>query len=176
MRCEDVRLLLLEVDEDALRGGESEFSEHLRSCSGCAAIAGELRNGLAMLRQEFLSAAPARSVNETMDAVLSRASVAESTGLPVTGTAAGARGGADVRILWRRSSPLLWAAAAGVALLIGVSAASLLVQSGRDNSGDLSAPIAEPPPFTFSIPQDQSAVVFQTRNPDITVVWFISGD
>jgi hypothetical protein len=70
----------------------------------------------------------------------------------------------------------LWAAAAGVALLIGVSAASLLVQSGRDNSGDLSAPVGEPPPFTFSIPQDQSAVVFQTRNPDITVVWFISGD
>lgn len=148
MRCEEARRALLEAEPATLRPGESDdLGRHLDACERCRRAAARILEGNRALN-EWFDRAPALDV----DAV-----VADAAGAP------------------RRTGRLVrW----GAALAAAASLAALLLV-GREAS-EVTAPSASPspPPAVaaaplpdLALPPGRNAVVLETRDPDITVIW-----
>jgi anti-sigma factor RsiW len=157
MRCEIALEALLEADTDTLGGtGEDALSTHVRECARCRAAATRFLEGERLLR-EGLEATAKPPAQELVDAMSRRARMPPVEPEP---RSTGARPGAR----WRLWVPAVGAAAATVALLWPGPPSpvpSLLAPSVARTRVEL--------------PPGQDALVLETRNPEITVVWFFQG-
>lgn len=151
-RCAEIRDLMLEAEPGELRGeGGTTVADHVRGCPACARIAAVLLDETAALA-EVLGGSPSPG---TVDAVVARA-----TGTtPATG----------VRPLPFMRRHRWWGLAAAAA-----AAGVLLLSREGAQLRDTTVPparVAQVPPVV-SPEADQDVAVFQTDNPDITVLWF----
>lgn len=152
--CDDALQAFLEAEPSELRGeGESALAAHVRTCPRCAAVAGELVAGEGALARALEGMAP----------------VAPGAGDDALPRTPGREGKGRPREWWRWAAPLAAAAAAAGLLVIhggeratippGVGEGAARPEAGR---GD---------PFRVSAPEGRDVVVFETGEPDITVVW-----
>ena len=150
MNCELSLERMLEADPEELEGrGDSELDVHIQGCGRCQAVAAELLAGHEMLAARILSVELDRGVEAV---------------LPVV------RRAATQRIRRRR---LTWFA------LPAVIAAALVLLAIRDRAP--STPLVDPPAQLAGQPPEQptvrlapntNALVLETNNPKITIVWF----
>ncbi len=150
MNCEQALERMLDADPEELEGrGDSELVLHIQGCSRCQAVAAELLAGHEMLAERIQSVDVDRGVEAVLPAV---------------------RRAATQRIRRRRLTrfALPPAAAAAVALV-----------SIRDRAPSM--PLADPPTQlagqslkqpTVRLAPNTNALVLETNNPKITVVWF----
>jgi hypothetical protein len=155
--CDRYREALLEAEPDELRGlGQTEVARHIRACAACAR-AGEIILGTTASLNAFLD----RGVPvPDLDAVLRRATTSETT--PPR------KAEGPVPLASRRGSRR-W-----VALAAAASIAALLLLPERPAP---LPPLATVATATTTLPTVESApgqtvAVFETENPDITVLWF----
>lgn len=150
MRCDEVRDELLRCDPGVLAGeGDSPAARHIRGCDECRAVAGALLDGQRGLARTLAAEAADADVDGAVDRAL-RAT--EEDG--------------DRR--WRRwVVPLAGAAA----LVLAVT-----MPQGEDDDGEPWPPVdrRDPAPTAFAVEAagDRPVTVLQTRDPDVTVVWF----
>ncbi len=177
--CTFGRDALLRADPVELAGTlETELGRHIAGCARCREAAERLLASNRLL-DDFLDLAPALDV----DALLARAALG-----PVDGSGAGGFGDPTLqdptmtedapgdaaqktdrhrlRTRWHRWT-VVAAAASVAALLVARS-------SERPLPGAASLPVVERYP-TFELPAGRDVAVFQTDNPDITVLWFFPG-
>lgn len=186
MKCEDVRQHMLEGDFAALDRTSAAVAKHLMVCNVCLATESMLRAQHDVLAAEYLDIIP-----QTRAADAARLVLAGASGPGVASEASGAASAAGYararpvallprpalprssRLFSRRTQRVTWAtfaslAAAAVFMLMAWHSREAAV---ADDAG--SAPRA---PFSVTVPANQSAIVFETNNPNITVVWLYSGD
>ena len=141
---------LLEADLDELEGrADSDLGRHIADCAGCADAARAILDGNRAL-DRVLDAAPSIDAS----AIVARAKL---------GTVRGNRHAERTRgRAWHR-----WAGLATAAAL----AAALLTQRESPLPGVALPPRPETR-ATIETPANRSYAVFETDNPDITVLWF----
>lgn len=167
MTCDDVRRRLLRCDPAELAGtAGTPLARHLESCEGCRRIAATLLEGERALARALDAAVGGANARRAADRAREAADAA--SGLSRGGARAAESGGSEPgRRPWRRWVPL--AAAAGLAL-------ALLLPGGRERTGGppLTDSPRRPGPSAFSVESDAEGpvTVLQTRDPDVTVVWF----
>jgi hypothetical protein len=154
MNCQEALELMLETETSQLRlqpGGGLET--HLAECALCAAKAERLAACGAELRAAYAQLSPYTPPDDVAAAVLS----ASASSKP------------------RRRSRTR--AVVSLAALTSLAAAALLLLLQHDRRvDDPPAVEAAATPFEVDVPPDKNAMVFHTRNPNITVVWIYSGD
>lgn len=138
---------LLDADKDALEG--EEWRSHLDACGECAGAARRLTSAYGALDAALGTAAPVDAA-----AILARARVT------VSGTER--KGG-------RTTQLVLLAAAACIAGLL------VLREWERPLPGTPFVSSAEAP-VEWALEGDRDVAVLHTDNPDITVLWFFSGE
>ncbi len=150
MNCELALERMLDADPDELEGrGDSELVAHIQGCGRCQAVAAELLAGHEMLAARIPSVDVDRGVEAVLPAV---------------------RRAATQRLRRRRMTRFAIPAAAAAVL-------ALLATRDRVPSMPLVDPPAQlagqPPGHpTVRLPPNTNAVVLETNNPKITVVWF----
>ena len=148
MNCDGAYLLMLEADNDELRGkADSPLSEHVRSCARC------------------------RRVAERFSAEEERLHLALDAARPlVPPEEASKRAVWEARLRRRRE---IWHGLAPVAVAAGL-AGVLLVSTDGPTSGphgeDTTTAALTLPPVVEAAP-GQRVAVFETDNPNIVVVW-----
>jgi hypothetical protein len=156
MTCARVLDLLLEADPaDVGAGGPSAAAEHIRTCDNCQHVVARLRERHDALRAEFEAAHPRRSPAELADAVFAHVDA----------------GAVEHR---RRPSRGRTVATRVTLVALATAAALTLAVWGRQPQPPLnqaSAPNDLPALVAVEVPPGRSAVVFETRNPLISVVW-----
>ncbi len=150
MNCELALEGMLDADPEELEGrGDSGLDVHIQGCGRCQAVAAELLAGHEMLAARILSVELDRGVEAVLPAV---------------------RRAATQRIRRRRLTRFALPAAV---------AAALVLLAIRDRAP--STPLVDPPAQLAGQPPAQpsvrlapntNALVLQTNNPKITVVWF----
>ncbi len=150
MNCESACERMLDADPEELEArGDSGLDVHIQSCGRCQAVAAELLAGHEMLAARILSVELDRGVEAVLPAV---------------------RRAATRRIRRRRLTRFALPAAI---------AAALVLLAIRDRAP--STPLVDPPAQLAGQPPAQpsvrlapntNALVLQTNNPKITVVWF----
>jgi hypothetical protein len=173
MTCDDTRRLLLDLPEEALRARkEPAVGAHVDACEGCREFGAALLAATENMRRNYDALQPRIAADEVATAVLASARQ-EATG---AASGSGQRHTHAARTGRRAPggylSPLLAAAAAGVVIALG------LLQSESRSLPDATMTAADTAevPFYIEVPPDQRAIVFQTNDPNTTVVWFYSGD
>jgi anti-sigma factor RsiW len=154
--CERYRDALLEAEPDDLRGiGQTEVARHIRACPACARAGEIILETTASLNVFLGNEVPVPD----LDAVLRRLKASE-----VIPPRQAERPGL---VAPRRLSPR-WAALAAAAAI-----SALLLLPGRPPPLPPLATVATmtPLPAVESAP-GQTVAVFETENPDITVLWF----
>ncbi len=154
--CERYRDALLEAEPDDLRGiGQTDVARHIKACPACARAGEVILETTASLNAYLGSEEHAPA----LDAVLRRSATAEVTPPRQTERAGPVAS-------WRTNRR--W-----VALAAAASIAALLLVPGRPAPLPPTATVAtaEPLPTVESAP-GQTVAVFETENPDITVLWF----
>ena len=151
MKCADAVELILEADPPELRGkGESDLARHIRTCPKCRAVAQVVLEEEQVLAREMVEAVPLQDMERILDLGLA----------PEPGV------GHKLRGRFRK---------AGYALIPLAAAAALVGVFLR------SEPTLPGPQFSFpeptvalglEVPEGRNAAVLQTKNPDITVLWF----
>ncbi len=150
MNCELAFERMLEADPDALEGrGDSELDVHIQGCGRCQAVAAELVAGHEMLAARILSVELDRGVEAVLPAV--RRAAAQRTGR---------------RRLTRFALPAAIAAALVLLTIRDRVPSTPLVDPPAQLAGQ---PPAHP---TVRLAPNTNALVLQTNNPKITVVWF----
>lgn len=163
---------MLTAEPAELRGdAATRLSFHIRDCDRCRAVARTILAEQAELDAEIRTTAPLRSPDELADLVLAHA--AERDIQPGEAAAdvvpmPSQRGGGSLR-------PTGWKVAVP-ALLAAVLAAVLLLprphgEWRRPEGGNVVA-MAAARRGAIEAPADRSVAVFQTRDPNIKVVWF----
>ncbi len=150
MNCELALERMLDADPEELEDrGDSELVGHIQGCGRCQAVAAELLAGHEMLAAEIQSADVDRGVERVLPAV---------------------RRAATQRV--RRHRLIRFALPAAAAAVL-----ALLVT--RDPVP--AVPLVDPPPQlagrepehpTVRLAPNTNALVLETNNPNITVVWF----
>lgn len=174
--CRRARDRLLEAELSTLRGEDgTPLAAHLRVCPRCRAAAE------AILEAEERLARALEGVRTSIDPA-EAASLAERARRSAHGPAGEMAGG--VRDRRRRLWPLVPLAAAAAALLVlgprngGEPAGSGLSLTPPTPDGPLAGGAARDrgpaaaARFALDVPERGRAVVFATRDPSITVVWF----
>jgi anti-sigma factor RsiW len=154
--CERYREALLEAEPDDLRGlGQTEVARHIRACPACARGGEIILETTASLNVFLDREVP---VSE-LDAVLRRATAQ-------SGTAPQRASHPGPVAPWRPNRR--W-----IALAAAASIAALLLLPGRPAPLPPLATVATTTvlPTVESAP-GQTVAVFETENPDITVLWF----
>jgi len=146
MTCEQATALMLEADLTELAGlGESELTSHLAECAACRERARRI-------------VAAEQALGRVLDDVRPRAGVGRRSGSSrPTG-----RGWRYIRKVW---VPLALAAGVGALMLI----------PGGEPPPEPVAPIAAEAAASrlrVDVPAGRSAVLYETDNPDVIVVWF----
>ncbi len=150
MNCELALERMLDADPEELEGrGDSELVAHIQGCGRCQAVAAELLAGHEMLAAQIHSVDVGRGVERVLPAVR-RASIQ--------------------RVRRRRLIRFALPAAAAAVL-------ALLAVRGRAPSMPLenpSAQLAGQPPAQpiVRLAPNTNALVIETNNPKITVLWF----
>ncbi len=150
MNCELALERMLDADPEELKGhGDSELVLHIQGCGRCQAVAAELLQGHEMLAERIQSVDLDRGVEAVLPAV---------------------RRVATRRVRRRRLTRFaLPAAAAAVLVLLAI----------RDRVPSM--PLVDPPAQlpgqppkqpTVRLAPNTNALVLETNNPKITVVWF----
>jgi len=154
--CEGYREALLEAEPDDLRGiGQTEVARHVRTCPACARAGEIILETTASLNAFLDSEVPVPD----LDALLRRA-----TASAVTPPRQAERPGPVAS--WRGSRR--W-----VALAAAASIAALLLLPDRPAPLPPVATVATAAPLpTVESAPGQTVAVFETENPDITVLWF----
>jgi anti-sigma factor RsiW len=151
VNCDVALERMLEADPDELAGrGDSELALHVAGCARCGAVAAELLAGQETLAAGLRSLEGGRDVEVVLDGV----------------RRAAARRRRRRRLLSRVAAPL--AAAAALALLVvGDRGSQVRPQASLPPRAAVSRPEQ-----TVRLAPNTNAVVFETDNPKITVVWF----
>jgi anti-sigma factor RsiW len=154
--CDRYRDALLEAEPDDLRGlGQTEVARHIRACPACARAGQIILETTASLNAFLGSEVPVPD----LDAVLRRATTSQ-----VTPPRQAERPGPVAS--WRGSRR--W-----VGLAAAASIAALLLLPGRPAPLPPLATVATTTPLpTVESAPGQTVAVFETENPDITVLWF----
>lgn len=150
MKCEDAVELILEADPPDLRGeGEGILPRHLRGCEKCRALARVVLEEERVLALKMVEEVPAPD----LDRVLARGLASEPA------------------VLWRPKGKLRRAGFAIIPL-----AAAALVSVFLRSEPTLPGPTYSSPEPTVAlgleVPEGRNAAVLQTKNPEITVLWF----
>ena len=146
--CDTMRERLLEAELSELQGeADTPLGQHVKECERCRALARRIVDG-------------EQALARTLDAVRPNVDLTGLTGRYSRSIA---------RRRWWRLVPLV--AAAGIG-------AVLVLRGGAPASGDpavvFEAPSPAPPLVeTFT---GQNITIFNTRDPDIVVVWFYGGE
>jgi hypothetical protein len=149
-----------------LVGADAELLAHVRACAHCAAIARTLR----AQHEALVSVHGAVRSRRPAEQVAAAAFAAEDAREP-------ARHGA-LRVAGAGVHERSWARIAAVALFaVGAAATVLVGIHGRDQAANDATATADPTSgrpsmMAVEVPAGHNAVVFQTRNPNISVVWF----
>jgi hypothetical protein len=168
MNCDQVRNALMAADVPfTTEEFDDAVADHLRGCSSCRALSSALEHQIGELLSVYQGLNPRTSAEQVADVALRKAPLLQvSTGRsPVGKTFQAGRAG-------RRSRR--GALAAG---LLGVAAAAAaIVFAATRHTGSAAPDVAQRVPIEVQVPENQNAIVFETRNPNITVVWIYSGD
>lgn len=150
MNCELALERMLEADPEELEGcGDSVLGVHIRSCGRCQAVAAELLAGHKMLAARMLSVELDRGVEAVLPAVRRAAT-------------------RRIRRRWLTRFALPAAIAAALVLLaIRDPAPSTPLVDPLAQLAD--QPSAQP---TVRLAPNTNALVLETNNPKITIVWF----
>ena len=155
MNCEQVRNQLLEGDADLWEEElhiASPFHQHISGCAECRALLETLSKEVSAVSLAYVEIRPRLNSGSAADAVLAQENAAQA------GSASGHRA--------------RWSLLVG--LTSAAAAASIFAFAGR--KAELPPSSETPAPMTVAVPGNQSAIVFETKDPNITVVWLISGD
>ena len=143
MTCLEARAALLEADLEELRGtADTSLALHLRDCTDCRAAAERILWVEGAVGRRLAALAPRR-------------------GIPRASAAA-----PRVRRRWRWAAPLA-AAATILALMVTRSGQS---PPRRDAPGVSTQP--GPSRVAVQAPAGHNVAVFETKDPDIVVIWF----
>jgi hypothetical protein len=154
--CDRYREALLEAEPDDLRGlGQTEVARHIRACPACARAGGIILDTTASLNAFLASGGHVSD----LDTVLRRAATSGGTTPMPTDRPESA-------LAWR--SRRRWVALAAAA---AISALLLLPRRPPPLPPVATVANAAPLPSLESAP-GQTVAVFETGNPDITVLWF----
>lgn len=158
MNCQECREAMLEADPELLTGiGEKAVPGHLRSCAECRAIAAVFGGELRQVQSAF---AAIQSANAASD-VAARAMADETKVL-------------DLALGMRRRSARLFALKMAS---IAAAAAVVIVLADRQEKGarlvgaNAVAPDTASTAIAVEVPEGKNAIVFETKNPLISVVW-----
>ncbi len=155
MKCADAREVILEADPSDLRGeGTGILVRHLRDCGGCRALARAVLEEQRLLAAEMVAAVPPPDVNEILDRALCPQQV---TG-PIR--------------RFRRSRRFKRMGLALIPLAAAAAAAALLLGTDPPLPGPSYSPPERIAALGLEVPEGQNAAVLQTKNPEITVLWF----
>ncbi len=146
MNCEQALERMLDADPDELAGrGDSELVSHIQGCGRCQAVAAELVAGHEMLAAEIQTADVDRGVERVLPAV---------------------RRAAIQRVRRRRLIRFALPATAAAVLALLVTRAPVPALPLVDPQAQ---PAGQP---TVRLAPNTNALVLETNNPKITVVWF----
>ncbi len=150
MNCELALERMLDADPEELEGrGESELVGHIQGCGRCQAVAAELLAGHEMLDAQIHSADADRRVERVLPAV---------------------RRAAIQRVHSRRLIRFALPAAAAAVLALLVTRDPVPALPLVDPPAQLAGqPTVQP---TVRLAPNTNALVLETDNPKITVVWF----
>ena len=150
MNCELALERMLDADPEELEGrGDSELVTHIQRCGRCQAVAAELLAGHEMLAAQIHSVDVDRGVERVLPAV---------------------RRAAIQRVRRRRLIRFaLPAAAAAVLALWAIRAGAPSMPLGNPSAQLAGQPPAQP---IVRLAPNTNALVIETNNPKITVLWF----
>ena len=155
MNCDRATALLLEADLAELEGlGQTDLTAHLERCGGCRERARRIVAGERALGAALEGIGLARGARD--------AGLGESTSDQRTAPVPSRRGWRAVRRAW---IPLALAAGIGALILIpGSEPAPVVTRSVAldDDAGRL----------RVDVPAGRNAVLYETENPNVIVVWF----
>ncbi len=171
MTCHDALDAMLTASPAELRGeGASPLAFHVRECGRCRAVARTILSEQAALDAAMAAAEPPRPAGAVADAVLETARAEgvapgqDTDADVVPGT--GKRGPVGARLRsWKVAVPTLLAAVLAALLLFPRDDRDWQVPAGA-------GPAVRGERVAVSPPPDKSVAVFQTRNPNIKVIWF----
>lgn len=176
--CDAVQEWLLEAEPAELRGeGDSRFVRHLRECAACREAAQAVQDLQRRLAREL---GALRSRIDPAGAVALALRDRGTLALPDRGR--GTRGLASGWSGWSRRTFVPLAAAAVAAGLWLVSSRSSPPTAPPEVASSALPPrpafavAAGETRFSLRIPERRGALVFATRDPAITVVWFYAAD
>jgi anti-sigma-K factor RskA len=160
--CHDARELLAHEDLGVALEPGTPLAEHLAGCADCRRLAEALRADLAELGVAYRaidSSTPARTFAERAMAAASDT----TTGPPPAGVSTIRRG------RWTWMLIPVGIAAAAVLAVVGNG----VLNRGAPTTAPLAAAVAPPvePGVTVEVPNGHNAIVFETKNPKISVVW-----
>jgi hypothetical protein len=167
---------LLEAASGELRGeGGSELAGHVRACPRCRAVADRLLQGQAGLARALAEIRPGRSVDSALEELPDERAIAADV------RARGAR-------RWAWLAPLAAAAALTGVLLLrdgGTERPSAVVEAPPVEAPPPRLPAIGPAPVTgqtpvagpapVAAPSARHLVVFETRDPSMTIIWISNG-
>ena len=150
MNCELALERMLDANPEELDGrGDSELVVHIQDCGRCQAVAAELLAGHEMLDAEIHSVDADRGVERVMPAV---------------------RRAAIQRVRRRRLIRFALPAAAAAVLALLVTRDPVPSMPLGNPPAQLAGSAPEQP--TVRLAPNTNALVLETNNPKITVVWF----
>ena len=164
MNCNDARDALLEAELPVQLNDLSPLAEHLRDCRACASVARNLEAQQLTARNVYQALRPTTDAGTAANAILRQHSS--------TATAPRVLVSSNRRHRFAKTFVVATCAAAAAALLI----TAIVNRRVTDRAMDVAADTAPPHPVQVQVPANQNAIVFGTRNPNITVVWIYSGD
>ena len=172
MTCAATREWILDVDpeeleQEASRDASEEHADHLAECPECRAMADEILGAELALREGLDSVEPALDVV----AALERARKAHQAEAHQT---------ARRRRRWQVAVPLAAAALGGILLMgrsfpaagPGFNPATVPAFDPANVSAARALGLVGPRPVV-KVESDQRVAVLPTRNPNITVIWFM---
>ncbi len=173
MNCDEAREALLEAELPLENDdGNSALAMHLRGCANCGALAAALENQLVAVRADYEELQPRMSTDAIASTVIERATVRllrplSSRGVELRGSMVQAG---------RKRRGIVATALLGAAIAAAITILVLHNNTiDRRDAGD-PQPSAQRVPIEVEVAENQNAIVFETKNPNITVVWLYSGD
>ncbi len=156
MTCAEALELVLEAEPEELTGvGNSPLAAHLRQCADCQRIAQSLHTHHAAVQAVYLSAESRRPA---------AAGVTRSIGPSAEGTALATTGHH-----LRRWVLVGVGVAAAITLMVMVRHGTPATALTHPTAPSVTTPAA---PMVAQVPPNQNAIIFATRDPLISVVWF----
>ncbi len=166
LNCEAGRERVLEVDLQALGTG---LEQHLQGCAECRALAERFRSTERELDDSLREVGPAFRSEQAVAIALS--GLAGSADVASAGPS-----GRHIRRDWKRLArwaPLPLAAAAVLTGLLMSGGPASRTPVGTLASGRPAPVVTDRHGFQVEVPSDRQVAVFKTRDPAITVVWFL---